>query len=171
LIEISDKDLLRFISKVKFFAPGECWEWGASCTSNGYGQFRISPGNDGMYLAHRFSFEITKGTIPNGMHICHSCDNRKCINPDHLWLGTQSDNQKEASIKKRFFNQRKDACPNGHKYDEQNTRITKGNWRSCRKCDMLRMRKKREEESPSQHALSLKRKRLSYHKNKTKCLT
>lgn len=76
----------------------DCWNWTASL-SNGYGQF--SKGNKQITLSHRFSYEIHIGKIPDGMFICHKCDNPRCVRPDHLFLGTSSDNMKDMASKGR----------------------------------------------------------------------
>lgn len=86
----------RFWSKVN--KTKTCWNWIAGKTIDGYGSFNIG---HRMENAHRVSFKITYGDIPNGLHCLHKCDNRVCVNPEHLFLGTNSDNVKDRVIKKR----------------------------------------------------------------------
>lgn len=86
----------RFWAKV---AKGDgCWNWTAS-TVGGYGSFWST----GSRRAHRFSWELHSGPVPAGLFVCHRCDNRQCVRPDHLFLGTPSDNITDCSRKGRLF--------------------------------------------------------------------
>lgn len=89
----------RFLNKIN---KGDCWEWQGVIGHNGYGRFEVGGRNGILFRAHRFSWLFYRGEIPDGFVICHSCDNRKCANPDHLWIGTQTENMQDASRKGRM---------------------------------------------------------------------
>ncbi len=91
----------RFLIKVK--KDEKCWEWLGSKTPNGYGTSR--DGNETI-SAHRLSFELFNGKIPIDLCVCHSCDNRSCVNPEHLWLGTTQDNTEDKMKKGRKADKR-----------------------------------------------------------------
>ncbi len=86
----------RFWSKVN--KTDTCWEWIGVKNKDGYGITEI---NRKTYRAHRASWEIHYGEIPKGMYVCHHCDNPPCINPNHLFLGTQKDNIHDMLKKER----------------------------------------------------------------------
>ncbi len=88
----------RFWSKVSVIDDEFCWEWKACIGANGYGHFKIGRTPLG---AHVVAYKIIKGEIPKGMLVCHSCDNPKCCNPNHLWLGTVKDNARDKIAKGR----------------------------------------------------------------------
>lgn len=92
----------RFWPKVRVSDEYSCWEWVGSKDACGYGVlFRSDRTAPRMFKAHRLSWEIHNGPIPNGLHVLHKCDNPKCVNPSHLWLGTQADNNKDRDAKGR----------------------------------------------------------------------
>lgn len=90
---------IRFFSKIKFVPEG-CWEWKDCATPNGYGQFFPTSGQ--RRYAHRVAWEMANGPIPLKNFVCHSCDNRLCVRPSHLFLGTCRDNLHDASKKGRL---------------------------------------------------------------------
>lgn len=77
-----------------------CWEWTGKRLPRGYGQIRINEPRV-MVLTHRVSYELAFGPIPEGMNVCHRCDNPPCVRPDHLFLGTTQENATDRKLKGR----------------------------------------------------------------------
>src|SRR5688572_10264945 len=85
-----------------FYSPDGCWLWIGSTHKNGYGLFKQT-------FAHRYSYVLYKGEIENKLFVCHSCDTPLCVNPNHLFLGSQTDNLRDMTLKGRR------RCPKGAK--------------------------------------------------------
>ena len=83
-----------FWPKVNIKESDDCWEWNAGKFTYGYGCFKKN--GKGMY-AHRVAWELTNGPIPEGKLVLHKCDNRGCVNPNHLYIGTNSNNMQDRS--------------------------------------------------------------------------
>ena len=134
---------------------GKCWNWQGSFQSRGYGQIMD---NYKQVFVHRYSWKLSNGPIPDGLCILHKCDNTTCVNPDHLFLGTNKDNSIDMSNKGRHANSKKTHCPNGHEYNEKNTYL----WlkkdgksdRSCRTCRRDRKRAARRSKAKYLRALA-----------------
>lgn len=77
-----------------------CWLWTGNAQKQGYGRF-YTDDHKHVRLAHRVSYELHIGSIPEGMVICHKCDNTSCVNPDHLFVGTRADNNRDKCEKGR----------------------------------------------------------------------
>jgi hypothetical protein len=122
----------RFDAKWRVNPVNGCWEWSAFIGRDGYGRIGRGPRGAGMERAHRFAWRLYRGDIPADMCVMHVCDNRRCVNPDHLILGTRLDNERDKVAKGRHHNQRKTACRNGHEYALHGA--TNGRGRFCRTC-------------------------------------
>lgn len=97
-----NKELLeRFLDKVDKKTDSECWNWKGCKDRFGYGMMS-SKHNKSPFKAHRISYEIHKEVIPKGLWVLHKCDNPSCVNPNHLYLGTQFENMRDASNRGRL---------------------------------------------------------------------
>lgn len=120
----------RFWSKVEVV---DCWTWTAATAGKGYGKYSVKVHNKWTYpYAHRYSWELLVGPIPEGMTLDHLCKNRLCVNPDHLEVVTRGENTLRGASPPAK-NLLKTHCPKGHEYSEENTRRTKGG-RLCIEC-------------------------------------
>lgn len=124
----------RFWSKVDF--SYECWVW-TGTKAGGYGRFYL---NRRMMPAHRYSWTETSGPIPDGLMVLHKCDNPSCVRPDHLFLGTQSDNMLDASAKNRIHRATRTVthCLRGHELVGDQVRIRLDGSKLCRVCEAAR---------------------------------
>lgn len=97
-VNLTEKILIRFWRKVEKLGPDECWNWKSTRSHYGHGQFSI---HYKKFVSSRISFFIANGEFPNRLFVCHRCDNPSCVNPAHLFLGTQKDNIQDMMAKGR----------------------------------------------------------------------
>lgn len=149
--------LQRLLEKIP---PGEgCREFTGAKNQAGYGEFQVSRGVKRQ--AHRILWILVNGPIPDGLLVCHTCDNPPCCNLDHLFLGTTRDNALDAKAKGRLrgntvnsgqINRSKTHCPKGHPYSEDNVAHPKRSdgyvGRRCKTCHRLQESKRYRSQHP-----------------------
>ena len=127
-----------------------CWLWTGYIDSKGYGRIGLGGRHGGMITATRISLRIASIEVPDDKIVCHHCDVQACVNPDHLFVGTQADNMQDMIKKGRrvsgshklkgkprpgiIFNATKLHCKHGHPLSGDNIHINAKGWRSCRHC-------------------------------------
>lgn len=128
----------RFWSKVDKSSDGGCWQWTASKMHRGYGQFRhvSADGSVRVVRAHRLAWELSVGPISDGLHVLHKCDNRACVNPDHMMLGTNADNMRDKVQKGR---QQRGERVHAAKLDEDRVRLIRALGKTAKSADLSRM--------------------------------
>lgn len=112
-----------------------CDIWTGSVGSHGYGQITVGGRSGKNLLAHRLVWMQDNGPIPDGMYVCHTCDQPLCINIDHLFLGSPSDNAQDMAAKRRHAKQQRTHCAKGHPYTPENTYRYPDGRRWCRICN------------------------------------
>lgn len=127
------KDINRFLIKVK--QTNNCWIWTAWKDKKGYGGFQY---NGKTTRAHRFSYELFVGEIPQGLQLDHLCRNPTCVNPEHLEVVTIRENVLRGDIGNNHPNSKKTHCPKGHLYSGSNLIIDNNGSRRCKKCRLIR---------------------------------
>lgn len=151
--QLSNEEIELFWSK--YDEVGDCWIWNGHIKKNKRYTYDLrgdfwSKSDKKTYWVHRLAYMLTKGDIPKGMLIRHSCDNSLCINPDHLLLGTPKDNYDDMVGRNRAFFQKRTTCKYGHPWTEENTSYIYNSTlgytlRRCKTCHARDRKKYREQ--------------------------
>ena len=137
------------LTKVQIDPVTGCWNWvGKKNTTSSAYRYGVLRFHSRQYMATAISFwafnddqeEIITGHGGDSIYHCHKCDNTLCINPDHIFLGTQEDNCRDSAKKRRHWAHSRTACKYGHPFDEKNTFLRDGHYRVCIACQRQRQR-------------------------------
>jgi hypothetical protein len=137
---VTDRQYIARFMERTVITPKRCFVWTGTESTKGYAM--VSYRNK-TWLLHRLSHIIHLGPIIPGKLVCHTCDVRRCWNPDHLWLGTNKENMVDCSRKGRADDQWRTTCMHGHPFDEENTyhiQMTETVKRACKRCQLIRAR-------------------------------
>lgn len=133
---ISDAEYMAKIRSKCVETAGGCWEWQGPQHTKGYGLMSY---RNKQSRVHRVTYTIAVGAIPAGQMVCHTCDNRTCCNPAHLFLGDAGDNVRDCAAKGRLKQQTKTHCLRGHELSAENI-YSDGGKRKCKVCMRIRGR-------------------------------
>lgn len=134
---------LDFLQRTDIDPNTNCWYWRGAMSGDGYG--RITLKGKKLLAVHRVSAAVFLGfNLDSPLFVCHKCDKKNCINPDHLFVGTNSDNQKDAVNKGVHGFTKSTHCPQGHEYTAENTIIEQYNNKTSRRCRTCRDNRNRE---------------------------
>ncbi len=143
VMQLTEKDEQRFWNKVALPNEQGCMEWMAALNGSGYGAFGVGPrGAHKTLRAHRISYELLVGPIPEELVLDHLCRNRKCVAPNHLEPVTGAVNTKRGAPAQKTH------CAKGHEYTPENTLryATNNGWRQCRTCAQNNARRQYEKQ-------------------------
>lgn len=150
---ITENDIKRFNSKYDVGNPNECWEWKAGCgRSGGYGTFWLNrKGHNAGRVSYCITHNVDIDSLTRFDHVCHTCDNPPCVNPNHLFMGDPKINARDRNNKGRqgviysIHNKNifKTHCIHGHKFDLVNTGIRTNGNRYCIACKNRRSRERK----------------------------
>ena len=135
--KLTDEDYrARLTARLKE-GPNGCLEYQGKLYWRGYGMMSYRCKN---WRVHRLAYHLFRGPIPDGMVICHTCDNPKCCNPLHLFIGTIDTNNKDMAAKGRCKYSAKSwtHCKHGHEFTPENTYVAKSGFRQCRACAKIK---------------------------------